>query len=211
MGKLKTSPPMPNLRDQAIKQALESNWNEAILTNKQILVDAPKDIDALNRLAYAFMQSGNYTEAKSTYSQIIELDTTNPIATKNLKKLSALASGSANGAAISHHNHMDNVFIQEAGKTKTVDLSNIADKKTVMSLQNGDDVTLTIKRSKIFALTTDKVYIGMLPDSIGIRLISFMKGGNEYQACIKGVDDKTITVFIKEIKRAKKFSNQSSF
>lgn len=211
MGKLKTSPPMPNLRDQAIKQALECNWQEAILINKQILVDAPKDIDALNRLAYAFMQSGNYADAKSTYSQIIELDTTNPIATKNLKKLSALASGSSNGTAISHHNHMDNVFIQEAGKTKTVDLSNLADRKTIMSLQNGDDITLTIKRSKIFALTTDKVYVGMLPDSIGIRLISFMKGGNEYQACIKGVDEKTITVFIKETKRAKKFYNQSSF
>jgi len=38
-----------------------------------------------------------------------------------------------------------------------------------------------------------------------------MKGGNEYQACIKGVDDKNVTLFIKEVKRAKKFFDQSSF
>jgi hypothetical protein len=51
----------------------------------------------------------------------------------------------------------------------------------------------------------------MLPDNIGTRLISFIKGGNEYQACIKGIDDKEVIVFIKEVKRAKKFSDQSSF
>lgn len=203
---------MSTLKDQAIKFALENSWSEAIETNKEILSSSPKDIDALNRLAYAYMQSGSFDDAKRTYSSIIGLDKTNPIALKNLRKLSALAQNK-NGSVstVSHLNHMDNVFIQEAGKTKTVELTNLADKRTLVSLQYGDEVLLTIKRSKIFALTTDKTFIGMLPDNIGIRLISFMKGGNEYQACVKSVDDKSVTVFIKETKRAKKFSNQSSF
>lgn len=202
---------MPTLKDNAIKLALDNNWEEAILVNKEILTESPKDIDSLKRLAYAFMQSGKFVDAKETYNAIIDLDSTNPIATKNLRKLMAL-SQQKNGVSSSPHiNHMDNVFIQEAGKTKTVDLTNVADKKTLMSLQHGDDIQLIIKRSKIFALTSDKTFIGMLPDNVGIRLIGCMKGGNEYQACIKGVDDKNVTVFIKETKRAKKYINQSSF
>lgn len=51
----------------------------------------------------------------------------------------------------------------------------------------------------------------MLPDNVGLRLTSFIKGGNEYQACVKSVDDKNVTVFVKEVKRAKKFTNIPSF
>lgn len=202
---------MSTLKDQAIRLALENSWETAIAVNQEILESSPRDIDTMNRLAYAYMQSGKFDEAKSIYTQIIELDKTNPIALKNLRKLTALSQNKNGINTVSHLNHMDNVFIQEAGKTKTVELTNLADKRTLISLQYGDEILLIIKRSKIFALTSDKVFIGMLPDSIGIRLISFMKGGNEYQACIKSVDDKSVTVFIKETKRAKKFSNQSSF
>lgn len=202
---------MMSLKEQAIKLALENSWEEAILVNLELLEASEKDIDSLKRLAYAYLQSGKFIEAKDTYTKIIELDRTNPIATKNLRKLMTI-SQQKDGVPISvHSNHMDNVFIQEAGKTKTVDLTNIADKRTLMSLQHGDEILLIMKRSKVFALTSDKTFIGMLPDSIGIRLISFIKGGNEYQACIKSVDDKSVTVFIKETKRAKKFSDQSSF
>ncbi len=202
---------MPTLKDQAIKLALENKWEDAIAINKSILDAAPKEIDTLNRLAYAYMQSGNFELAKATYASILEMDKTNPIAIRNLRKLSTLSQHKNGVSTVSHTNHMDNVFIQEAGKTKTVDLTNIADKRTLISLQYGDEILLIIKRSKIFALTSDKTFIGMLPDSVGIRLISFMKGGNEYQACIKSVDDKSVTVFIKETKRAKRFFNQSSF
>ncbi len=202
---------MLHLKDHAIKLALDNNWEEAISVNKEMLAENPNDLDSLKRLAYAYMQSGRLEDAKDTYTRIIEFDKTNPIATKNLKKLSSLSQQKNGIASTSHINHMDNVFIQEAGKTKTVELTNVTDKRTLMSLQHGDDIHLIIKRSKIFALTQDKTFIGMLPDSIGIRLIGFIKGGNEYQACVKSVDDKSVTVFIKETKRAKKYSNQSSF
>lgn len=202
---------MPTLKDQAIKLALGNNWEDAIAVNKEILTATPKDIDAMNRLAYAYMQSGKFEDAKNMYTSVIDVDRTNPIATKNLRKLTTLSQQKNIAPAQSHLNHMDNVFIQEAGKTKTVELTNLADKRTLMSLQYGDEIILTIKRSKIFVLTTDKIFVGMLPDSIGVRLISFMKGGNEYQACIKSVDDKSVNVFIKETKRAKRFFNQSSF
>lgn len=203
---------MPNLKDQAIQFALQSNWDEAINLNLEILKENPHEIDTLNRLGFALMQANKLPEAKKRYAEVIKIDKTNPIATKNLKKIAALETQKSSVLGKNNHkNQMDNVFIQEAGKTKTVELTNVADKKTLMALQYGDDVILTVKRSKIFVLNSDKTFVGMLPDSVGIRLAAFMKGGNEYQACIKGIDDMNITVFIKEVKRAKKFSNLSSF
>lgn len=205
---------MTSLKDLAIHKALEGNWEDAILANQQLLEENPTDLDSMNRLAYAYLQSGQYDKAGSVYQQVILQDKTNPIALKNIKKLETLSTqtGDTKPNTAIHTNHtMDNAFIQEAGKTKTVDLSNIADKKTLTYLQYGDEATLIIKRSKIFVLTTDKKYIGMLPDSVGIRLVSFIKGGNEYLVNIKSVDNKKVTIFIKEAKRAKKFFNQPSF
>ena len=49
---------MPTLKDNAIKLALDNNWEEAILINQELLTENPKDIDSLKRLAYAYMQSG---------------------------------------------------------------------------------------------------------------------------------------------------------
>lgn len=194
----------------AIQSALENKWDEAVAINKEILSETPDDLDALNRLAYAYLKMGEYKKSKATYNKVIEIDRTNPIANKNLKKLASLGEKGSTNSTV-NTNHMENVFIQEAGKTKTVELTNVADKKTLLMLQHGDEVYLTIKRSKIFIQTPDKTFIGMLPDSIGIRLANFMEGGNEYQACVKGIDDKNVTIFIKETKRVKKFANQSSF
>lgn len=202
---------MPTLKNQAIQLALQNSWEEAIRVNLEILEENSKDIDCLKRLAYAYMQSGSFKEAEETYKNILSLDSTNPIATKNLKKLATLSQQKNGVINVNHSNNIDNVFIQEAGKTKTVDLTNVADKKTLMNLHHGDDVVLIIKRSKIFAQTPERIFIGMLPDNVGLRLTSFIKGGNEYQACVKSVDDKNVTVFVKEVKRAKKFTNIPSF
>ena len=57
----------------------------------------------------------------------------------------------------------------------------------------------------------DKTYIGMLPDNIGMRMIAFINGGNEYSACIKSVGDKDVTVFIRETKKMSRFRDQPSF
>lgn len=194
----------------AIQFALENKWDEAVKINQEILLENAKDLDALNRLAYAFLKLGDFKKSKNTYDKVISIDRTNPIANKNLKKLISLGEKGNTGPSFTT-NHMENVFIQEAGKTKTIELTNVADKKTLLMLQHGDEVNLTIKRSKIFVQTPDKTFIGMLPDSLGTRLTNFMEGGNEYQACVKGIDDKSVTIFIKETKRAKKFENQSSF
>jgi ribosome maturation factor RimP len=107
--------------------------------------------------------------------------------------------------------YRQDLYIEEAGKTKTIELTNLADKKTLLLVQPGDQVSILPKRSKIFIQTEDKKYIGMLPDSVGMRLTSLIKGGNEYTAFVKAIGDKTVTVFIRETKRATRFKNQPSF
>jgi len=206
------------LKDQAIKSALENNWNDAYKINFRLLEENPEDIDTLNRLAFSLIKLSKFKQAKDAYQKVIQLDKTNPIATKNLKKLETMSKQKGSKKSLSADTTnantsmpLDELFIEETGKTKTVELKNVADKKSLSLLQPGDLVCLAVKRSKIFIQSYDKKYIGMLPDSIGMRLITFIKGGNEYQACIKALTEKTVIVFIKESKKMSKFKNQQSF
>lgn len=204
---------MTPLKDLAIKYALENNWKLAAQTNETILDENPSDIDSLNRLGFALIKLGKYKKAKETYRKVLLIDKTNPIATKNIRKLETISKQKMGDTPDNLHPgiNLQDMFIEEAGKTKTVDLKNLADKKILSLLQPGDKVNLVIKRSKIFVQDNNKRYIGMLPDSIGSRLIKFMKGGNEYSAFVKANDEKNVAVFLKEIKKMKRFQNQPSF
>ncbi len=208
MGELNFS--MLHLKDQAIKSALNNNWNEAIQINQAILKNNPKDIDTLNRLGFSYMKSNQLEEAREIFEKVISHDKTNPIAQKNLKKINTLSSNnhSLSETAI---NNIDGLFIQETGKTRSIELRNLADKKILLLLETGDEVNLVIKRSKIFVQKLDKTYIGMLPDDIGMRLTNMINGGNEYKGWIMNADDKKVTIFVREVKRGKKFANQPSF
>ena len=202
------------LKDLAIKKALENNWKEACDINKKILEDNSSDIDALNRLAFSYIKLGKYSKARSIYKQAIKIDDSNPIALKNIKKIDSMSKQDIKNPKLTMHDStvvIEDLFIEEAGKTKTVELKNIADRRTLSFLQAGDMVSLVIKRSKIFVQAEEKKYIGMLPDNVSMRLIPFMKGGNEYQAYIKSVNDKNASIFIKEVKKVGKFKNQQSF
>lgn len=204
-------------KTQAIQSALANNWKLAQEINEQLVLENPLDIDSLNRLGFAYMKQGRYNKARDAYKKVISLDKTNPIALKNLRKLDTVSKSGKKDPAdkknFSSFSHimMQDIFIEEAGKTKTIDLKNVADKKTLSLVEPGDPISMAIKRSKIFMQTTDKKYIGMLPDNISMRLIAFIKGGNEYVACVKACDEKSVTVFIKETKKVGRFKNQASF
>ena len=199
-------------RDLAIKLALENRWEEAIKENKKLLEEEPDNVDSLNRMAYALIKLGKFRKAKEYYQKVISLDKTNPIALKNVKRLETISKGATTiPAAFTSGINLQDVFIEEAGKTKTVELKNVADRKTLSLIQPGDVVSLTAKRSKIFVQMNDKTYIGVLPDSIGMRMITFINGGNEYSGCVKAVGENTVTVFVKETKKMARFKNQPSF
>lgn len=201
---------MTPLQDKAIQTALVGDWNAAITTNKELLDENPKDIDALNRLALAFTVIGKINKAKTTYQEVLKIDPLNPIAIRNLRNLK-VSKLTAKNASENQTFTLNNNFIEESGKTKVIELINIAPASTIQHLRTGEIVNLSIKRSKIFILRGEKQYIGVLPDDIGKRLIKFIKSGNKYEAYLKSVNPHKVVVFIKEMKRSTKFKNHPSF
>lgn len=200
---------MTQLKTQAIQTALIGDWTNAILHNKTILEESPEDIDTLNRLAFALTSIGNIKEAKSLYQQVLELDAQNPIALRNLKRLQDGITPSKTSSLPPVH--VSNLFIEEPGRTKVIELLNVADKKVIAPLRSGETLLMVIKRMKIFMLDQDKQYVGMLPDDIGRRLIRFINDGNQYEAYVKSVDGNKVTIFAREVKKTSKFKNQPSF
>lgn len=205
---------MTPIKTQAIQKAFEGNWNDAILLNKKLLKENPNDIETLNRLALAFAVIGKIREAKSTYQKVLSLDNQNPIALKNVKRLVNLPKTNGKKSKIQTPQlwgDVQTMFLEENGKTKIVELVNVAEPKVILRLMTGEFVELYIKRLKIFVLDSQKKYIGMLPDDVGKRLTKFIHGGNLYKACIKAISNHRVIIFIREIKRASRFKNQPSF
>ena len=196
-------------KNAAIKTALLGDWQKASTINKALLSSDPNDIDTLNRLAFAFTVLGKIKEAKTMYRKVLKIDTLNPIALRNVRRLNEL--GVKGIKKDSFPQFSKHTFLEETGKTKTIELINIAQPKITSWLRTGQALTISIKRSKIFIQDTQNQYIGVLPDDIGQRLIKFIKGGNIYEACIKSASRHLVIIFIKEIKRATRFKNYPSF
>lgn len=201
---------MTQLKDKAIQAMLLGQWQNATSLNKALIKDNPNDIDALNRLAYAFTILGRIKDAKSTYRKVLRLDILNQIAMRNIKKLTDLRSRqiTKSGTPIKGVNR---TFLEETGKTKIISLVNTAQPRIIALLTTGQPVIISIKRGKIFIQDQNKQYLGVLPDDIGKRLIKLMKGGNVYTACIKSAGEINVSIFIKETKRASRYKNQPSF
>lgn len=195
---------MVSLKSQAIQTALEGDWEAAITLNEQVLSEEPNDIDTLNRIAFAYLSLGQPKNAKNYYERVLSLDMKNPIAIRNLKRLTDTKTKKIQIP-------LNNLFIEEPGKTKVIDLLNIADKKIITLLRSGELLLLRIKRNKIFVLNDENQYIGMLPDDICQRLIKFMNAGNQYESYVRNVSSSKICVFVRETKRIKRFRDQPSF
>lgn len=200
---------MTPLKSQAIQTALCGDWQTAISLNQQLLKEDPNDIETLNRLAFAFMVLGKAKDAKSLYQKVLHLDSQNPIALKSLRRLTSSPKNGFQAHQLA--TDLDTLFLEETGKTKVIELVNVAEPRVVANLMTGELLSLQIKRLKIFVLDEKKRYIGMLPEDLGRRLIKLLGGGNSYQVYVKAVEQRKITVFFRETKRATRFKNQPSF
>jgi len=200
---------MPS-KNLAIQTALSGDWQNATSINKALLNDNPNDIEALNRLAFAFTILGKIKEAKTTYKKVLGLDSLNPIAIRNMKRLADTKS-LGKMAKKQSFTYVRNTFLEETGKTKIIELINLAHPRITANLRIGQPLASCIKRLKIFIQDMEKQYIGVLPDDIGKRLIKFIKGGNQYETFVRSASNHSVIVFIKEIKRATRFKNQPSF
>src|SRR5207248_3589867 len=109
----------------AIQQALASQWEEAVTTNRNILNLFPNEAEAYNRLGKAYSELGQYAEARQAYSQTLKYSPNNTIAKKNLDRLALLQETS-----VQTHTSVERIdprlFIEETGKTGMTEVINLA-------------------------------------------------------------------------------------
>lgn len=196
----------------AIRAAMDSDWELAIKLNTQILKDNPKDPETLNRLGRAFLEVGNYKKAIECFNKVVRLDKYNLIAQRNLEKLEALDKRKTT----THKNQTIYTrcdFIEETGKTKVVGLVNLAPTRDLAGLSVSTPLVIKSKRhtGAIYTCGDDAIYLGCLPDDIGHKLSTLIDSGNTYEAFIKSINKTGVVIFIRELTRSKKFANVTSF
>jgi hypothetical protein len=185
------------LTEQAINLALESKWEEAAATNRQLLSLFPRDLSTLNRLGKALSELGQYVDARQAYSEALEVDPANNIARKNLDRLATLGDGVT--APRASHERMDpRLFIEETGKTGFTQLLDLAAKQTLGLLTAGDQVYLSREGALLWVLNAERERIGRIEPRLASRLITFMEGGNQYAAGITELRDHVVRIIIRE-------------
>ncbi len=196
---------------QAIKAAIESDWEKAQKLNQAIIKQEPNNLSALNRLARAYAELGKIDHAQKTYRKVLKLDLNNPIASKNLERLTKAGKTRKKTPQKKKASSPTDIFLEEPGKTKVVRLVKLAEPAVLSLLDNADPVRLVPKKRRISVTTEDGHYLGALPDDLSQRLIRFIQGGNRYEAFIKAVEKGELQIFIREIFRSQRFKNLPSF
>lgn len=206
---------MHSLTVQAISAALSHQWDLAITLNQKILQETPHDYDALNRLAYAFLELGRIDEAQEMFQRVLELDPKNFIATKNLLKILKMQQGfptnQPDEPEKAAYQIQPDLFVEEPGKTKESNLVRIAAKDTLSSLRVGYRVELHPKSRSIGVYFGKDTCIGYLPDDLSFTLARFIEAGNQYEAYIKTISPTLVTVFLKETHKSPEYGNLPSF
>ena len=195
-------------KEAAITAALNQNWSEAIKINTILLKGNKDDLGILNRLGYAYLQDGQFTQAKKIFNRVLKLDPYNQIASRNLKKVGTLKRRDLPGF-MSHLSPM--MFLEDPGKTKIAACVNLAPGSTLSFLCAGQEVSLRAKKHAIEIRDAKNVYLGALPDDLSFKLIKFLGGGNHYHVAVKSVGKNSLSVFLREVSRGKKFRLQPSF
>ena len=183
--------------EQAIALAMQGRWRQAVEVNKSILEDFLQDVDTHNRLGRAYMELGEYPQAKEAYGRAAELDPYNRIARRNLQRLSYLkepvkVEGEADKVEPQH-------FIEEIGKARVVNLLALASKEILARMVAGDKVHFKIGGTRLVAEDSRGEYLGQVTPRRAQRLIELMKGGNRYTAAVVSSAEDVLTIIIREI------------
>jgi len=206
---------LERLRNQAIDEALNGNYEKAISLNKQVLAENESDIDSLMQLAHAYWQTGETALAKKYYRQVLSIEPNNGLAKKRLALINVLNNKKNSDNTAGRRKPIKIVaisdLIEEPGKTKIVKLSNIGKPQHLSLLKIGEEVFLKMRKRRLEIRDIDNNFIGCLPDDISKRLIGFIQEKGIYETYIFSIDRNEVKVFIKEIFKSAKFHHISSF
>ncbi len=197
---------------EAIQAALDGHWDKASTINAELSEDYPEDIDVLNRLAKAYTELGQINKAGQTYSKVLEIDPYNPIAVRNQERLSTLR-GSVKHAETNVKPINPEIFLEEPGKTKTVDVRDLAMPKVLVELRVGDNIELKANKTDVSVVSSSGQRLGKLDDSWGQEIAQAAGLGSSFSAIVKSVNvskspqNSSLSVFVKETTHSKKLAN----
>lgn len=197
------------LETRAIDAAIQANWAHAIELNSQILSLDRKNVQALLRTAFSYLQIGDYEQSKKYYHKALRLQPKSNVAHQYLEKIEILEQGKTKPqtkTAFDPH-----LFIESFGKTKMTSLMNLGQKQTLASLSIGQKMQLKIKKRRVEIRTENDEYVGTLADDISKRLILFIKAKSTYTAYIKEVSFTKVVIFIREDKKGRSVMHHISF
>lgn len=199
------------LEQQAIDAAINLDWAIAVELNTKILAKQEYNLGAILRLGFAYLQKNDLSKAKKTYEKALKIQSENTIALENIERIKILeVKGTKN--TIKRDKKFDpNLFLEVPGKTKASTLVNLGQKNVLAQLTIGEEVYLISKKRKAEIRSSNKEYIGSLPDDLSKRLYLFIKGDSEYTCFIKEVSLNKVIVFIREEKKGRKLQRFSSF
>lgn len=200
------------LAQQAIALAVQSRWQEAAETNRQIVEIAPDDAEAFNRLGKAYTELGQIADARGAYENALRADPANLIAQRNLERLSRIDEAEAAELAKKAGQKLDpRFFMEETGKTGVVSLQQPADAGVLATLTAGDQVKVEERDGALVVVGMDGTYLGRVDDRLAARLTRLMQTGNQYQAGVVGTDDRTARIMIRETYQAPENAGRISF
>ena len=211
-----------DLSQEAVNLAVKGEWERATEVNIAILELFPADVEAMNRLVKALIETGSYVDAQVALNQVREIAPYDNIAKKNQARLDQLTanpdlaksepSKQARKAA-----GASQTFIEEKGKSATTVLRNSTSlrnsngRKTTVHLASSDPVVLSREKNTVMVKTLDGQLLGQLEPKMANRLARLMDGGNKYSAVVVSVNDDGVSIMIRETFKHPSLQNMCSF
>lgn len=200
-----------DLSKDAITLALNGEWERAAEVNSALLEMYHNDIEAMNRLGKALMELGRYGEAREVVDRVIQVSPYNSIAKKNLVRLDQLENAPNSGRQGRKSGGAPQLFIEESGKSGTTVLQKTAEGSVIAGIAPGDPVHLVVEKHTINVYTQGDEYLGQVEPKLGRRLVRMMSGGNRYYAAIVGVNERSVSIIIREAYRHPSLQGVCSF
>jgi hypothetical protein len=205
-----------DLSQEAVNLAVNGEWERATEVNIAILELFPTDVEAMNRLVKALIETGSYVDAQAALNQVCEIAPYNNIARKNRVRLEQLTAnpGLANSEPSKQARKTasaSQTFIEESGKSATTVLRNSNGRKTTVHLAPSDPVVLSREKNTVMVKTLDGQLLGQLEPKMGNRLARLMDGGNKYSAVVVSVNDEGVSIMVRETFKHPSLQNMCSF
>ncbi len=182
---------IPTLEKKAIKLALNDEWEEAIVVNKEIIAIDAHNVNAKLRLGRAYLQQRDFKKAEKLFKEVLDIDPINTVAQKNYEYAKSKKTQNATPKA-----NNGKALVKEPGTTVEVNLTISAKGVTANSFSYCEEFGVTVFATKANVLCDNKT-IGEIKDgNVVKRLNSAKKQAADLSALFIKGEGKNIKILL---------------